>query len=319
MDPLVSIIIPTYNNSQYINKAIKSSLHQIGDYYEIIVIDDGSKDDTEIVIREFLDKIIYIKQENLGPSSARNVGLQTANGKYITFLDSDDEFLPNKLKDQVSYLENNPQIDLVYSDGYRFFEDHLGIEKKIQLSIIGEVVPYNINPNNYFEKLVSRNIFQIHLALTKRKCIEQIGGFDEELKTGEDWDLWIRLSKSFRIAYLNCLVGKYRYRMSSNSTDLKRNANYFEKIMSKTEKYEEFLNLTPMVLSDFYYKRAINSLEMRSSKSAKCYFNKSLKYSKNQNKAIFGLLLVRILKDNAINFYKLKRKVLGKTGFRNFP
>ena len=126
INQLVSVIIPTYNNFSFIRRAINSVFNQTWKDFEIIVVDDGSTDRTRNIIQEFENNIVYLKQENKGPASARNRGLKIAKGKYVVFLDADDEFLPDKLSYQGNFLEENPSIDLVYSSGYRFRENRDG-------------------------------------------------------------------------------------------------------------------------------------------------------------------------------------------------
>lgn len=111
----VSVIIPTYNRAEFISDAIESVLNQTFEDYEIIIVDDGSTDNTKQIVQSYTSKVKYYYQEQSGVSSARNYGIKAATGEYIAFLDSDDQFLPQKLEKQVEVLENNPRIGIVYS------------------------------------------------------------------------------------------------------------------------------------------------------------------------------------------------------------
>ena len=115
---LVSVVIPTFNRSAVIIRAINSVFNQTFKDYELIIVDDGSSDDTYESLKLFIDtkKIKYFRQNNLGVSAARNLGVKNANGQFVAFLDSDDEWLPHKLNEQIKYLSNNPDIKIVYSD-----------------------------------------------------------------------------------------------------------------------------------------------------------------------------------------------------------
>ena len=114
--PRVSVIIPTYNREKYIAETINSVLDQTFSDYEIIVVDDGSADNTERLIREqFADEVIYLSKPNGGPASARNMGMRVAKGEYIAFLDSDDLWLPEKLAIQTRFMDAHPEIGLTYS------------------------------------------------------------------------------------------------------------------------------------------------------------------------------------------------------------
>jgi glycosyltransferase involved in cell wall biosynthesis len=116
--PRISVIIPTYNSAQYICDAIDSVLSQTSRDYEIIVVDDGSKDCTPEVLRKYGDRILYLYQENGGANSARSRGLRDAKGEYIALIDADDQWLPDKLQEQVEFMDAFSEIDLVFSDFY---------------------------------------------------------------------------------------------------------------------------------------------------------------------------------------------------------
>ncbi len=116
--PLVSIIIPAYNSAGSLLRAVDSVFTQTYRDFEVVVVDDGSVDQTKEVIFTYQDKVRYINQDNRGPGAARNTGIQAALGQYLVFLDADDELLPNKLELQLDYLERHPRVDVVYSGGY---------------------------------------------------------------------------------------------------------------------------------------------------------------------------------------------------------
>src|SRR2546428_514370 len=118
--PLISIIIPTYNSGRFVAQAVQSVLKQTYRCYEILVVDDGSTDETKDVLSKFGNCIKYIYQENRGPSAARNVGIKVARGKYVCFLDADDMWVPNKLKVQLAFIERDDGIGLVFSDHEEF-------------------------------------------------------------------------------------------------------------------------------------------------------------------------------------------------------
>jgi glycosyltransferase involved in cell wall biosynthesis len=120
--PQVSVIIPTFNNAQYIGEALNSVFSQDYDAYEVIVVDDGSTDDTQQTLKPYLDRIRFIYQSNAGSAAARNTGLTLAQGEFIVFLDADDFLLPGKLKQQVAYLTLKPQLGIVHS-GWRIVSE----------------------------------------------------------------------------------------------------------------------------------------------------------------------------------------------------
>jgi glycosyltransferase involved in cell wall biosynthesis len=192
--PKVSIIIPTYNRAHLIKQSVQSVLEQSFQDFEIVIVDDGSADNTGQVISDMgrPEKIIYIYQENQGRSKARNKALQISTGRYIAFLDSDDVFLPNKLQVQVDYLDSYPDIGMVYASAA--CDDEFG------------------NPLGFtYQASAQGHIYQqiaFYIPLTvilptvmiRREIIERVGHFDENLNRFEDTDYWRRISRI-------CLVG----------------------------------------------------------------------------------------------------------------
>jgi glycosyltransferase involved in cell wall biosynthesis len=171
---LVSVIIPVYNCEKYLASAIESILKQNYRPIEIIVVDDGSNDNTAQVSSGFGDKIKYIYQENVGVSKARNTGLKAARGEIITFLDSDDLWIPNKLQIQLDYLERNPNSLVVIGKTQFFKFDKINKQEKIQI----------IADSQLFLNLGS--------AVFKKAAFTQIGLFDETLQYSEDVDWFNR-------------------------------------------------------------------------------------------------------------------------------
>src|SRR5438874_1624069 len=120
--PLVSVVIPTYNSAHYIGEAVQSVLAQTYTNFEVIVVDDGSTDDTRERLESVAGRIRYLYQPNGGVSKARNRGIQEARGELIAFLDGDDEWLPEKLAKQLAYMRANPSSPLVHADVYQLHE-----------------------------------------------------------------------------------------------------------------------------------------------------------------------------------------------------
>ncbi len=134
---LVSIILPTYNRERYLNRSIDSVLNQTYKNWELLIIDDGSNDKSQIIVKRYLNQfssIRYFFHENRGAAYSMNIGMQTSRGKFITFLGSDDEYLPNHLSKRVHYLEENTNVDLIHSDariiGDEYVKDKFNFTKK---------------------------------------------------------------------------------------------------------------------------------------------------------------------------------------------
>ncbi len=218
LSPLVSVIIPAYNAEQFIEQAIQSVLAQTFQAYEIIVVDDGSTDKTQDILRGFKGQIHCIFQENCGPSSARNAGIKIAQGEYIGFLDADDLWTPTKLEVQLDYMKRYPDIALVCSDHQDFDVEGdlpgswLGSKRIFEDSDISE------GPiQNAFLQLIQDNFISTPTVILKKACFEEIGGFDEEIWSVEDRDLWLRISASFSIACIPKIFCKRRRHQSNIS------------------------------------------------------------------------------------------------------
>jgi len=215
--PKVSVIIPTYNRGKYIKEAVDSVLSQAFQDFEIIVIDDGSTDNTREVLSLYSDKIEYIYQENKGISCARNTGIRCSNGEYIAFLDSDDMWLEDKLELQVRFLDKNRDVDMVYSGIYYFDEMF-----KINRDYFDLVKPYS---GFVLKHLFLRNFIPCVTVIVRKKCFEKIGLFDETLVFSEDYDMWMRVAMYFKIDFINKPLARFRIHKDSMTaivSDIKR-------------------------------------------------------------------------------------------------
>lgn len=198
----ISVIIPVFNGGNFIAEAIDSVLNQTTTVDEIIVIDDGSTDNTAQLLRSYSNKIKYIFQNNLGVSAARNNGVRLARSKYIAFLDHDDIYLPNKVADALSIFTANPKADIVLGKWEYLFSDP--IFEEIHRKKVGTT-------NSTSGVLVGSYVF-------KKTVFEKIGYFDEKLKFAEDVDLMMRINNSnLQIIHSEQLYLKYRSH-NTNST-----------------------------------------------------------------------------------------------------
>lgn len=202
--PRVSVIIPTYNRVGIVTRALDSVIAQTFGDFEIIIVDDGSDDDTGSVVGRYSDdRIRYIRHDkNGGLSKARNTGIKNARGPYIAFLDDDDEWLPRKLELQLAHMARNRHIDASYT-GCICWDEKSNRET-------GKAIPSEIAGNH--DNLLKEN-FYIGAAssmVMKSSCFGASGFFDESLPSYEDWDMWIRLARHHRIEPIDdILVKKY--------------------------------------------------------------------------------------------------------------
>ncbi|MCD0471083.1 glycosyltransferase [Flavobacterium sp. JAS] len=216
---LVSIIMPAFNAGSYIETSIKSVLEQTYQNWELIIIDDGSLDDTGIICKGYAAKdkrIIYIYQDNAKQAIARNNGIKNARGEILAFLDSDDLWLSNKLELSLLHfdLEN---FDLIFTDAYFSNKDQLDIfdPKMEKMGIPKKTYFGNTGIANFIEV----NQIPILTVLVKKAAVEQINFFDENCVPAEDYDLWLRLLKNkYRFRSLDLPLSVYRVHSASSSS-----------------------------------------------------------------------------------------------------
>ncbi len=191
-NPAVSVIIPAFNRAWCLKKTLQSVWGQTFKNFEVIVVDDGSTDGTATLMRQFPQVRVHRREDNQGVSAARNRGTQMARGKWICFLDSDDQWLENKLQVQVDWMQAHPECPACYTD-------EIWIRNGVR-----------VNPKNKHRKY-SGDIFQHCLPLCivspssimmRASVLEAIGGFDTDLAACEDYDLWLRLASRYPVDFI---------------------------------------------------------------------------------------------------------------------
>jgi glycosyltransferase involved in cell wall biosynthesis len=258
--PKVSIITPVYNGSATIEEAIQSLLLQILPNWELIIIDDGSTDNTSEIINKIKDpRICYFHQENQGRSIARNNGISHSNGEYLLFLDADDWLLPNALQDHVAILDSNPKYGVSVSDGY--FCDYHG-NKIIRISERRSPV----TSGNVLEKIIVEPgiIGGSLLAMVRKQIITAHGiKFDETLSIGEDWLFWIEIAQLTEFSFIDSITGMYRWYPENTSNSVKENFrnNQLFFIHKKIIASEYFSHLPIHVKDKFYYRLLVEILQ----------------------------------------------------------
>lgn len=231
MKPLVSVIIPAYNTAKFIDVALNSVFTQTYRPIEVIVVDDGSTDNTADIVKNYQTSktnktnetnLIYIYQENGGRASARNTGIRAARGKYAAFLDSDDLWTPVKLKKQVEIMEANKDIDFLFGDKQRFSDNGRIITssmfKKHGYDEIFFGDPLYVHDG--YKKLLQANFIPTGTVIMRRECFERTGFFDENVYV-EDYEFWLRAALFINMAYANELWELERDREGSGSKNLR--------------------------------------------------------------------------------------------------
>lgn len=204
--PLVSVIIPTYNSRQFVCQAIDSVLAQTIKDYEIIVVDDGSTDDTRQVLEnQYCGRIQYVYQENKERSAARNRGISLARGDYVAFLDADDSWLPKKLEAQLRLAKLAPQLGLIY--GYANVVTDAGV---VVWTMGNYSFESDVLDGDLFEWFILCHSVPTPTVMVKRKCFETVGYFDENVTYCEDWDMWMRVAAKYPVGHVSKVVANYR-------------------------------------------------------------------------------------------------------------
>jgi glycosyltransferase involved in cell wall biosynthesis len=181
--PSISVVIPCYNAVTTLGQTLSRVYAQTIPVKEVIVVDDGSSDETPCLIAEKFPQAKYVRQRNQGVSAARNNGIELAQSEWVALLDADDLWLPHKLERQLHILSRDPKARFITTGRY--------YEREGEANVVNWTFRWR------FAKLLSHNRVHTSSALIKREVFEQIGGFDPRLKTGEDWDLWLRIVNKF--------------------------------------------------------------------------------------------------------------------------
>lgn len=240
-EPAVSVVIPAYNAAAHVGEALASVFAQTFPADEVIVVNDGSPDtpDLERALEPYRGRIVYLEQENLGPSAARNAGLLKARAPYVAFLDSDDLWEPHHLAEQMRSLREDPTLDLIYTDALLF----------------GEGVPPGLTfmqaaPSRgpvTFESLLRFDCSIITSCVTaRRQSVLDAGLFDPKFFRSEDYDLWVRMAfRGARLAYRRQVTARHRVHGGSLAADMTR---MFESLVEVYRKLARELPLPPQTL-----------------------------------------------------------------------
>ncbi len=260
MTPFVSVVVPCYNAESFISETIQSVLAQTYSSWELIIVDDGSRDDSAKIIQSFQDeRIRYFYQENAGVSCARNTGIAQARGKYIAFLDADDLYLPENLEKKVNFLENHPGCVLVHSDVIDF-DSATGKPLAITSGTAGKVL-------NDLLEMSKTVVYSPTSVMLRRAIMEQHEGFDPNLSTSADWEMWVQMARRGDFGRVAEPLVKYRLhsaQMHQNIPRMEQDMRYaFEKlrkeqVFQSKAHYRYCLARLSLILSACYLKDARN-------------------------------------------------------------
>lgn len=274
--PFFTVIIPVYNKEKFIENTIKSVLQQSFSDFELILVNDGSTDNSILKIENFSDsRITFYTKENGGASSARNFGLEKAKAKFITFLDADDYWYPDFLQEMASSIEEFPNHKIfsaaieVESDKV-VFPSQYSIKKSSEREIV-----------DYFVASMKTTIICTSCAVFEKSVFEKVGHFDTEIKSGQDTDMWIRMGLEFPVVFSWKILARYVYdpnSLSRNKEYSNKNFNFdkfnaLEKTHPNLKRFIDFNNFSLAIRSklindkkyfSIYYKKIdLNNLPLR--------------------------------------------------------
>jgi len=303
---LISVVIPTYNCAKYVKSAVQSVFDQSYANVEIIVVDDGSTDETMSVLQPFMNDIVYIHQENTGLPGARNRGIKEASGEYVAFLDADDRWRKNKLEIQAQVLESCPSVYIVFSDfsvfsedgykeecffrkGFPFFHEYnFTLDDIFQnaTKIFSDSSKYEIQIYyGHIERyLFCGNFILPSSALIRKRAIDDLGGFDDSYKIAEETEFFLRLCTSYNAGYVDKPLVDYLIKRagkltgSTNTERLIRNAiSIQENYLSKhPDIYQANRSLFDQAIAKSYTRLAHYYLTMTMNKAARLGVRRSI-------------------------------------------
>lgn len=264
--PTVSVIIPTHNRGSLLRRALHSVLHQSYQNIEVIIVDDGSTDDTRIIVMSFQDtRVRYTRHEiKRGAAAARNTGIKLATSEFIAFQDSDDEWLCEKLEKQMElFVTAGPEVGVIYT-GFIRFEDNRAFyfpAEHIQKS------------GNILKSLLNGNYVTTQAVVVRRNCFEKVGLFDERLPRFQDWELFIRIAKCYDFI---CISQPFLIAFHSPKS-ITADAQLFPIALKLVlEKHQEIFCMHPAILARNFYSLGVAICSTGNVTEGADYFVKSL-------------------------------------------
>ncbi len=281
----VSVVIPTYNRAAYLVEAIQSVLAQTFRDFEIVIVDDGSTDNTADVVKTINDsRLHYIFQENRGVSAALNTGWRAAGGEYIGILGSDDMWLPTCLQELVQTLETSPHLGVVYARAQ-------GMDAR------GEPLTQLVGARERFagetlKSLVYGDFVCPIAVVIRRAALERVGGYDESLIANEDWDLWLRLAPYYGIGYVPRVLARYRFHTQNlTRTDSSRmerlmqdRVRVLDKFFAQPNVPEDAMSVHDLAYRNLYLDWTIRYLEQRQFQRAWQTLQRAMSFSSSHLK-----------------------------------
>lgn len=269
----ISVILPCYNGARLIGRAIESVLAQSCKHFELIIVDDGSTDNSQEIIASYLcdKRIRYIYQKNSGFSATINRGIAASNGCLIGFIGQDDLWVTNKLELQVKHFSKHKDVALIYSNYYS-----IDLEDRI-IGMVNQKVHAFPSKQALIKQLFQNNFIGFETVLVQRKCFDSVGLFDERMAGFSDHDMWLRIAGLFEIAYLDLFLVKKReheLQLSKTNDVLK---DRFLLVINATDRFPFLKELERKKLASLYYSWGITLLQKGNTEEGKQKLLKAIK------------------------------------------
>ncbi len=266
----VTTVITSYNKGPWLAEAIDSALVQEIDDHEILVIDDGSQDNTRQVAESFGGRIRYFHQENSGQVAAKNKGVELAQGNFIAFLDGDDRWRATKLSKPLAKFKDDPEVGVVYTDRLKFRDE--------EIVLASNKLGHTPREGHVTEFLIYDMFVPFSSSMVRKSFLDQVGGMDPQCPIAPDYDLWLRMSTVCKFAYVDEILMEYRTGIDSIGTRVKSKIEYTLKIQ------EDFVN--NYFGGKFPYPKALHRAYANKYRSAGNFY-----LSQSQNGAAFTFFL----------------------------
>ena len=221
-NPKVSIVIPVYNGSNYLEEAIESALQQTYKNLEIIVVNDGSNDNgkTEAIAKSYGDKIRYFFKENGGVSTALNLGVKKMTGEYFSWLSHDDVYYPNKIEKQIDFLKDNKNKNLIVYSNFDVIDENSDFIREVKIKYVA--------PEKFRYSLITTGSIHGCSLLIPKKAFEKVGLFNKQYRTIQDKDMWFRISKFFKFELMSeKLIKSREHTLQDSKTPRSKERNSF--------------------------------------------------------------------------------------------
>lgn len=273
--PLVSVVIPAYNSAPYIREAIDSALAQSLKDLEVLVIDDGSTDDTREIVQSYGHPVQLIPQDHKGPAAARNRGIRESHGAFIAFLDSDDRWQPSKLVKQAALLQQRPDVGMVIT-GHAIF-DEAGVRPTRRGSDKGT----RLLPGDPVRNIFEHSGVGTPCIMVRREVFDKVGYFDEDLIMSEDDNMWMRITSKYGLELVDEPLTEIRISSGSVTRDiLKLSAAFNRHVELLESRYKEIGTrvqaVVPVRMAEFEYAVGRHYLSLGDYANARRFLSSSV-------------------------------------------